>query len=157
VNEKPSPDSGGFGNIGASAGSFTSDRSTGALRLKGPKKEIHKRTITIDNDLFALLVAERDRHLRIVAGIPDGPYLLVCSIARSIRSVFLETSISSHRSAKTSLRLAPVKASTATMGNSAEPLKPRTSACNCPSSSGSNPHDRADRLLTGNRAHDTAG
>jgi hypothetical protein len=42
------------------------------LRLKGPKKEIHKRTITIDDDLFALLVAERDRHLRIVAGIPDG-------------------------------------------------------------------------------------
>jgi integrase len=33
------------------------------LRLKGPKKEIHKRTIT---------VAERDRHLRIVAGIPDA-------------------------------------------------------------------------------------
>ena len=42
------------------------------LRLKGPKKEDHKRTIAIDDDTFALLVAERERHLRIVAGVPDG-------------------------------------------------------------------------------------
>jgi integrase len=42
------------------------------LRIKGPKTERGKRTITIDGDLIALLVAERERHLRIVAGVPDG-------------------------------------------------------------------------------------
>jgi integrase len=42
------------------------------LRIKGPKTERGKRTITIDDDLIALLVAERERHLRIVAGVPDG-------------------------------------------------------------------------------------
>jgi integrase len=42
------------------------------LRFKGPKKESHKRTITIDDDLVVLLLAERDRHLRLVAGVPDG-------------------------------------------------------------------------------------
>jgi integrase len=42
------------------------------IRIKGPKKESHKRTITIDDDLLALLVSERDKHLRIKAGIPDG-------------------------------------------------------------------------------------
>ena len=42
------------------------------LRIKGPKTERGKRTITIDDDLIALLVAERERHLRIIAGVPDG-------------------------------------------------------------------------------------
>lgn len=42
------------------------------LRVKEPKKEQHKRTITIDDDLIALLVAERERHVRIAAGVPDG-------------------------------------------------------------------------------------
>jgi integrase len=42
------------------------------LRIKGPKKEEHKRTILLDDDTLALLLAERERHLRIVAGIPDG-------------------------------------------------------------------------------------
>ena len=42
------------------------------LRFKGPKKERHKRTIKIDDDLVALLLTERERHLRLVAGIPDG-------------------------------------------------------------------------------------
>jgi len=42
------------------------------LQIKGPKTERGKRTITIDEDLLALLVAERERHLRIVAGVPDG-------------------------------------------------------------------------------------
>jgi integrase len=42
------------------------------LRFKDPKTERGKRTITIDDDLIALLVAERGRHLRIVAGVPDG-------------------------------------------------------------------------------------
>jgi integrase len=42
------------------------------LGLKGPKTERGKRTITIDSGLVALLVAERERHLRIKAGVPDG-------------------------------------------------------------------------------------
>jgi integrase len=42
------------------------------LRFKGPKRESHKRTITIDDDLVALLLAERDNHLRMIAGVPDG-------------------------------------------------------------------------------------
>jgi integrase len=40
--------------------------------LKGPKKERHKRTIEIDDDLISLLLAEREKHLRIKAGVPDG-------------------------------------------------------------------------------------
>jgi integrase len=40
--------------------------------LKGPKREQHKRTITIDDDLITLLCAEREKHLRIKAGVPDG-------------------------------------------------------------------------------------
>jgi hypothetical protein len=35
------------------------------LRIKGPKTERGKRTIKIDDDLIALLVAERERHFRI--------------------------------------------------------------------------------------------
>lgn len=42
------------------------------VRFKGPKKASHKRTITIDDDLLALLVAEREKHLRLVAGVPAG-------------------------------------------------------------------------------------
>jgi len=42
------------------------------LQIKGPKTERGKRTITLDDDLTALLVTERERHLRIAAGIPDG-------------------------------------------------------------------------------------
>jgi integrase len=42
------------------------------LRIKGPKTERGKRTITIDDDLLSLLIALRERHLRIVAGAPDG-------------------------------------------------------------------------------------
>ncbi len=42
------------------------------LRIKGPKTERGKRTITIDDDLITLLAAERERHLRIIAGVPDG-------------------------------------------------------------------------------------
>lgn len=41
------------------------------LRIKGPKKDDHKRTISIDDGMLALLLAERERHLRIVAGVPD--------------------------------------------------------------------------------------
>jgi integrase len=42
------------------------------IRFKGPKSEKHKRTITIDDDLLTLLIAEREKHLRLVAGVPDG-------------------------------------------------------------------------------------
>jgi integrase len=42
------------------------------LRIKGPKTERGKRTITIDDDLIALLMAEREHHLGIVAGVADG-------------------------------------------------------------------------------------
>jgi integrase len=42
------------------------------LRLKAPKTERGKRTITIDADLLALLLAEREKHLRLVAGVPDA-------------------------------------------------------------------------------------
>jgi integrase len=42
------------------------------MRIKEPKTARGKRTITIDDDLIALLVAERERYLRIVAGVPDS-------------------------------------------------------------------------------------
>jgi integrase len=42
------------------------------LQIKGPKTERGKRTIEIDDDLVTLLLAERKRYLRIVAGVPDG-------------------------------------------------------------------------------------
>jgi integrase len=42
------------------------------LRVKGPKSERGNRTIEIDASLVTLLLAERERHLRIVAGVPDG-------------------------------------------------------------------------------------
>jgi integrase len=42
------------------------------LRIKGPKTERGKRTIAIDDDLLSLLATERERHVRIFAGVPDG-------------------------------------------------------------------------------------
>jgi integrase len=48
------------------------DRTREGLALKDPKTARGKRTIAIDDDLLALLVAERERHLRIAAGVPDG-------------------------------------------------------------------------------------
>ena len=42
------------------------------LQIKGPKTERGKRTIEIDDELIALLTAERDRYLRLVAGVPTG-------------------------------------------------------------------------------------
>jgi integrase len=42
-------------------------------QIKGPKTERGKRTIEIDDDLVALLCAERERYLRLVAGVPAGP------------------------------------------------------------------------------------
>jgi integrase len=42
------------------------------LAIKGPKTERGKRTITIDDELIALLRREHEKHLRIAAGVPDG-------------------------------------------------------------------------------------
>jgi integrase len=42
------------------------------LAIKPPKTERGKRTITIDDGLIALLLTEREKHLRVIAGVPDG-------------------------------------------------------------------------------------
>jgi integrase len=42
------------------------------LRLKGPKKDSHKRTIALDDELIKVLLADREKHLRLTAGVPDG-------------------------------------------------------------------------------------
>jgi len=42
------------------------------LALKEPKTARGKRTIAIDDDLIALLLVEREKHLRIRAGVRDG-------------------------------------------------------------------------------------
>jgi integrase len=42
------------------------------LAIKEPKTARGKRTITIDDDLIALLIAERARHQRVLAGVPEG-------------------------------------------------------------------------------------
>ena len=44
-------------------------------RLKEPKSKRGKRTIAIDAGLVAMLVAERERHLQIAAGVPDGVHV----------------------------------------------------------------------------------
>src|SRR5262249_20822113 len=50
-----------------------SKEATGVVRrLKGPKNERHKRTITIDDALIALLLSVKDSHLRLKAGVPSG-------------------------------------------------------------------------------------
>jgi integrase len=41
-------------------------------RLKEPKRAAHKRTIQIDDALVRVLLSIRERHLRLIAGIPDG-------------------------------------------------------------------------------------
>src|SRR5262249_45463780 len=42
------------------------------LTFKPPKTKRGTRTITIDDDLVALLIAEREKHLRIVAGVTES-------------------------------------------------------------------------------------
>jgi integrase len=44
----------------------------GGRQLKEPKTRRGTRTIQIDDDLVALLLAEREKYLRIKAGVPDG-------------------------------------------------------------------------------------
>jgi integrase len=41
--------------------------------VKSPKTKRGERVITIDDNLVALLVTEREKYLRLVAGVPDGP------------------------------------------------------------------------------------
>jgi integrase len=41
------------------------------LALKGPKRDDHKRTISIDDGLIGILIAQREKLLRIKAGVPD--------------------------------------------------------------------------------------
>jgi integrase len=41
-------------------------------RIKAPKTRRGIRTISIDDDLVALLIAERGKYLRLVAGVPDA-------------------------------------------------------------------------------------
>jgi hypothetical protein len=48
------------------------DTKSQGIRLKGPKTERGERTIAIDDGLVSLLRAEREKHLRVTAGIPDG-------------------------------------------------------------------------------------
>lgn len=48
------------------------EKTASGLAFKAPKTERGTRSITIDDDLVALLVAEREKHLRIKAGVPDG-------------------------------------------------------------------------------------
>jgi integrase len=43
----------------------------GQRRLKGPKREKHKRTISIDDALVRLLLSIKEQHLRLVAGVPS--------------------------------------------------------------------------------------
>jgi integrase len=64
-----------WGDVDLSKKTVTIRRSleqTGAgITIKGTKTG-NEREIGISDDLVALLTAERERHLRIVAGIPDG-------------------------------------------------------------------------------------
>jgi len=48
------------------------ETKTHGRRFKGPKTERGKRTITIDDDLIALLLQQKEKHLRMIAGIPTG-------------------------------------------------------------------------------------
>jgi integrase len=43
-----------------------------AVNFKAPKTKRGVRTIAIDDDLIALLLVEREKYLRLVAGVPDG-------------------------------------------------------------------------------------
>jgi integrase len=46
--------------------------SPGALRLKPPKTKRGVRTVALNDELVALLLAEREKHLRYIAGVPEG-------------------------------------------------------------------------------------
>jgi integrase len=44
----------------------------GGITFKAPKTKRGLRSVVIDDNLLRLLCAERDRHLRLIAGVPDG-------------------------------------------------------------------------------------
>jgi integrase len=46
------------------------EETKGQRRLKGPKREKHKRTISVDDALIRLLLSIKEQHLRLVAGVP---------------------------------------------------------------------------------------
>jgi integrase len=48
------------------------EKTKGGLEFKPPKTKRGTRIIAIDDELVALLVAEREKHQRIVAGVSDG-------------------------------------------------------------------------------------
>jgi integrase len=48
------------------------ERSSGSTALKAPKTARGVRTISINAELLELLLAERERHMQIEAGVPDG-------------------------------------------------------------------------------------
>jgi integrase len=48
------------------------EESQGVSRFKDPKRAKHKRTIQIDDALVQLLLSIRERHQRLIAGVPDG-------------------------------------------------------------------------------------
>jgi integrase len=48
------------------------ERTRGNSATKLPKTARGKRTVTIDDELLGLLLAERELHQRIAAGVPDG-------------------------------------------------------------------------------------
>jgi len=48
------------------------DTASHGVRVKGPKTERGKRTIAIDDGLAGLLSAEREKYLRLFAGVTDG-------------------------------------------------------------------------------------
>ncbi len=48
------------------------EKTKSGLVLKPPKTKRGTRTITVDDDLAALLVVEREKHQRMVASVPDG-------------------------------------------------------------------------------------
>ena len=54
----------------------------GGRTLKAPKTARGVRTIAIDDSLVALLVAEREKHLRLVASIPDGTATVDLSLVK---------------------------------------------------------------------------
>jgi integrase len=48
------------------------ERVGGSTGVKSPKTARGRRVISLEDDLIALLLAEKERHLRIEAGVPDG-------------------------------------------------------------------------------------
>jgi integrase len=48
------------------------EETKGGLTFKAPKTKRGTRTITVDDGLVALLSTEREKYLRIVAGVPDN-------------------------------------------------------------------------------------